>query len=103
MLFEAAACGVPIVSDYWRGLETLFTIGREILISTSPADTLRVISGTPERERLAIARRARARVLADHTAEHRAVQLERYLEQARDRTRRSVPAPARVPAPAPAS
>lgn len=23
-LFEAAACGMPIISDYWLGLETLF-------------------------------------------------------------------------------
>ncbi|MCU1383604.1 MAG: hypothetical protein JWL71_2301 [Acidobacteria bacterium] len=83
-LFEAAACGVPIISDYWKGLETIFTPGSEIVISESAADTHRALSTIGERERRAIARRARRRVLADHTAEHRALQLEGYLAEARD-------------------
>jgi spore maturation protein CgeB len=81
-LFEAAACGVPIISDYWRGLDTLFTPGKDIVISHSAADTLRALSMS-ERDRRAIARRARRRVLADHTAQHRAVQVEGYLAEAR--------------------
>ena len=86
-LFEAAACGVPIVSDYWKGLDTLFTPGKDILISTSAADTLRFLTEVPERERQAIGRRARRRVLSEHTSEHRAVQLEHYLDEARARAR----------------
>jgi spore maturation protein CgeB len=82
-LFEAAACGVPIISDYWRGLETVLTPGREILISTSAAETHQTLSTFSERERIAIARRARQRVLVEHTAEHRAVQVESYLAEAR--------------------
>jgi spore maturation protein CgeB len=82
-LFEAAACGVPIVSDSWHGLETLFRPGSEILISESAEQTLRLLREIPERERLAIARRARRRVLAEHTAAHRAAQLEKYLDEAR--------------------
>lgn len=88
-LFEAAACGVPIVSDYWDGLETLFEPGREILIAESPRDTLRYLTSLDERTRAAIGRRARRRVNAEHTAEHRAVQLEAYLDEVRS------PAPAR--------
>mgnify|MGYP001764978704 CR=1 FL=1 len=30
-LFEAAACGVPIISDAWEGLDHFFEPGREIL------------------------------------------------------------------------
>ena len=30
-LFEAAACGVPVLSDTWEGLEAFFTPGQEIL------------------------------------------------------------------------
>jgi spore maturation protein CgeB len=82
-LFEAAACGVPIISDYWKGLDTLFVPGKEILISTSPGETLRYLTEIPERERAAIGRRARRRVVKEHTAEHRAVQLEGYLDEAR--------------------
>jgi spore maturation protein CgeB len=81
-LFEAAACAVPIISDSWRGLDTLFTPDKEILISDSPAETLRLLTTIPERERTRIGRRARRRVLAEHTAEHRAVQLESYVEEA---------------------
>jgi len=82
-LFEAAACGVPIISDYWAGLDALFVLGREILISTSAADTWRLLSRISEQERRAIGRRARRRILAAHTAAHRAIELERYVADAR--------------------
>ena len=78
-LFEAAACGTPIISDYWQGLETIFEIGKEILIAESPADTLQYLQKTPEAERIAIGARARTRVLAQHTAAHRAAELEGYV------------------------
>lgn len=77
-LFEAAACGVPIISDYWRGLEELFRPGEEILIARCADDTLRYLRELPERQRRAIGRRARRRVLSGHTARHRAEELERH-------------------------
>lgn len=81
-LFEAAACATPTISDYWSGLETLFDLGTELLVSRSAADTIRYVENTPEAERRRIGRRARARVLAEHTAAHRAEQLEQYLAAA---------------------
>ncbi|MBK0394069.1 CgeB family protein [Ramlibacter algicola] len=77
-LFEAAACGVPIISDRWEGLETLFAPGREIVLAHTPAEVLAVLRGMDEDERQAMARRARARILAEHTAAHRAAQLVGY-------------------------
>jgi len=77
-LFEAAACGVPIISDWWDGLDTLFQPGSEILISRGPEETLRCLREISEPERLRIGRRARERVLAEHTAAHRATSLEGY-------------------------
>jgi spore maturation protein CgeB len=77
-LFEAAACGTPIITDYWPGLESIFKIGTEILVARSPEDTLRWLR-LPDEERLAIGERARERVLARHTAGHRAEELERYI------------------------
>ncbi|HET6567742.1 MAG TPA: glycosyltransferase, partial [Rhodothermales bacterium] len=74
-LFEAAACGIPIISDYWDGLDTIFTPGEEILVSRSPEDTLRLLTRTSELEQIRIGSRARARVLAEHTAAHRVEQL----------------------------
>jgi spore maturation protein CgeB len=78
-LFEAAACGTPIISDAWEGLDQLFTPDSEILIARTPSDTLRCLHEIDETERLAIGRRARAKVLARHTAAHRAAELERYV------------------------
>ncbi len=75
-LFEAAACGTPVISDYWEGLETFFEVGKEILITRSAADTLQFLRDLPEAERKSIGERARARVLREHTADHRASQLE---------------------------
>jgi spore maturation protein CgeB len=77
-LFEAAACGTPIISDRWAGLETLFTPDEEILLVRRAADVLRRLSETTEEQRRAIGARARERVLAEHTAAHRAAELEGY-------------------------
>jgi spore maturation protein CgeB len=77
-LFEAAACGVPVVSDAWPGLESFFTPGDEILVAREPEDTLRILDELSEQDRHALGRRARARVLAAHTAAHRAEALTEY-------------------------
>ena len=78
-LFEAAACGVPILSDFWDGLDTFFTPGEEILVTRGPEDTRRALREIPDQERTALGRRARARVLAAHTAAHRAAELEAHI------------------------
>jgi len=75
-LFEAAACAVPVISDRWPGLEEIFVPGEEILVADSPADVVRYLDETGEDKRLALGERARARVLAEHTAERRCEQLE---------------------------
>lgn len=75
-LFEAAACGTPIISDSWAGLETLFVPGREILITRTSQEVTTILNEMSEDEREAIGRNARRRVLAEHTAAHRAAELE---------------------------
>jgi len=75
-LFEAAACGVPVISDRWPGLTDLFAEGEEILLADSAQDVLSHLAGIGEEERRAIGQRARARVLAEHTAARRVEQLE---------------------------
>jgi spore maturation protein CgeB len=77
-LFEAAACGTPIISDFWDGLETLFEPELEILIARSSTEVLEWIRDVPEPERRKLGERGRARVLAEHTAAHRAAELEGY-------------------------
>jgi spore maturation protein CgeB len=79
-LFEAAACGIPIITDYWRGLETIFVPGKHILVARSADDVLFYLLEFSEQKRLQLAARAREHVLAHHTAAHRAVALEGYVE-----------------------
>jgi spore maturation protein CgeB len=74
-LFEAAACATPIVSDRWEGLETLLAPGREIVLADSAAEVLAVLQGMGEDERRRMGERARQRILAQHTAAHRAAEL----------------------------
>ncbi|MGH9457356.1 MAG: CgeB family protein [Thermoanaerobaculia bacterium] len=81
-LFEAAACAVPIVSDSWPGLDDFFEPGREIVLCESPEQVVETIHDMPEEERRAIGARARERVLRNHTAAHRALELERYYTEA---------------------
>lgn len=81
-LFEAASCGVPIVSDPWPGLDELFRLGQEIFLAETAEDTIRLLHGCGEDERQAVAAAARARVLQAHTAAARALQLEAYLNEA---------------------
>jgi spore maturation protein CgeB len=77
-LFEAAACGTPIISDQWDGLETLFEPDLEILIAGGTRQVLDWIRDFTEEDRQALGARGRARVLAQHTAAHRAEELEGY-------------------------
>jgi spore maturation protein CgeB len=77
-LFEAGACGCPVLSDAWNGLETLFEPGREIIICKDAGDVLAALD-MPEATRRATAKAYRRRVLNEHTGEHRARELEDYL------------------------
>lgn len=80
-LFEAAACGTPLLTDTWEGLDSFFTPGEEILCVRGSADVQAALSRTDtELER--IAARARQRTLCEHTAEARAIELERLLDDA---------------------
>ncbi|HEY8612958.1 MAG TPA: glycosyltransferase [Roseomonas sp.] len=80
-LFEAAACGVAILSDWWEGLDAFFEPGREILIARSTEDALAAID-LSDAELAALARRGRERCLAEHTAQRRAREMVEAIEAA---------------------
>jgi spore maturation protein CgeB len=88
-LFEAAACGTPVLTDTWEGLNTFFAPGSEILPVSTAEDVLAAL-WLSDRELRAIGEAAQARVLEKHTAMSRAMELERLVEGAR----RSEPEPA---------
>jgi spore maturation protein CgeB len=80
-LFEAAACGAAMLSDWWEGIDTFFEPGREILIANSTGDATAALDRSPE-ELTRIGQAARERALAEHTAAARAHELETILENA---------------------
>ncbi|MFO6446116.1 glycosyltransferase [Erythrobacter sp. NE805] len=71
-LFEAGACGTPIISDRWRGLDELFAPGEAIILADGAEDVIAAL----DRPARAIGAAARAAVLAGHTAQQRAAQFE---------------------------
>jgi spore maturation protein CgeB len=77
-LFEAAACGVPIVSDWFEGLDDFFDPWREIVVAHNTADVLDALSMS-DRELLQRAGLTRERVLERHTAGHRSRELEQLV------------------------
>ena len=80
-LFEAAACGTPVISDDWEGLEHFFEPGREILVASGASEVNEALA-FDQQKRSEIAKAARERVFAEHTAEHRATELVELLEGA---------------------
>lgn len=78
-LFEAAACGAPILTDAWEGLDTFFEPGSELLVAHGTDDAIEALQLSPPSLSV-IAHRARERVLDEHTAAHRARELVALLE-----------------------
>jgi spore maturation protein CgeB len=77
-LFEAAACGTPILSDAWEGIGQFYAPDSEILIARSTDDVLAAMD-TSDADLRRIAAAARERTLEEHTAQHRAAELESVL------------------------
>ncbi len=80
-LFEASACGTAILSDAWPGLSDFLTPGEEILLPVDAYEVACILNDLPEAERLRLGQRARERILAEHTADHRAQQFERIVAE----------------------
>lgn len=89
-LFEAAACGAPVVSDSWAGIETIFTPDEEIFLADTTAEVMELLTCRPPEVLVAAGRAARQRLLSAHTATHRAIELEGHiLEASRSRFARN--------------
>ncbi len=79
-VFEAAACGAAIVSDSWEGLDHFLTPGSEILVPSSPDEVLDCLD-LSDAELRAVGEAARERILAAHTNDVRAAELEGEIER----------------------
>lgn len=80
-LFEAAACAVPVISDWWEGLGDFFEPGSEIVIARDTKDVVDAL-GMDSSQRIKIGKLARERALGVHSSEARAGELELMLERA---------------------
>jgi spore maturation protein CgeB len=80
--FEAAACGTPVISDWWEGLENFFDPRAEIRVVRSPEDVEDALRMS-DSQIIEMADRARQRTLEEHTGQVRARQLLAYFEEAR--------------------
>ncbi|HTK95646.1 MAG TPA: glycosyltransferase [Terriglobales bacterium] len=86
--FEAAACGTPIVSDTWQGIEQFFRDGEEVFLARTAEDVLAIFRRSDE-ELARVAARARERTLDEHTGDHRAAEFLGYLQEVRRNRRRA--------------
>lgn len=78
-VFEAAGAGACLITDAWAGIEMFLEPGREVLVAQDGVEVAQLVESlTPERSRT-IGDAARQRVLAEHTYDHRAEQLESLL------------------------
>jgi spore maturation protein CgeB len=78
-LFEAAACGAPIVSDIWEGLDAFFQPNEEIILAGGSLDVAAALE-LGDHELQTMARRARERTLQEHSSRQRADELVQLLE-----------------------
>jgi spore maturation protein CgeB len=78
-LFEAAACGTPILTDAWPGLDRFYQPGEEIAVASTADESIAALHLSDAALRR-MAARARERTLAEHTATARVLELERILD-----------------------
>ena len=79
--FEAAACGTPIITDAWAGLDRFFDPAQDLLVAADGKDVEGALD-LPETARRRIAQRARERTLDEHTGAVRAREFVRACEEA---------------------
>ena len=76
-IFEALACGIPLICAGWEDAEGLFTPGRDYLLARDPREmeaAMRMLRG--DRAKAAeLAGQGRLTVLSRHTCAHRAEEL----------------------------
>jgi spore maturation protein CgeB len=78
-IFEAAGSGACLITDEWEGIETFLTPDREVLVAGDAEDVAKHLMQLNSDRAKQIGEAARRRVLAEHTYEHRALQLQQLL------------------------
>lgn len=84
-LFEAAACGTPIITDRWRGLDAFFPEGEAIVVADGSQDVVTALTAYDRKAARRMGQRARRITLSGHTGQHRAAEFEHGIGRARSR------------------
>lgn len=88
-VFEALACGIPLVSAPWQDAEGLFRVGRDYLLARNGGEMkarLRMLLAEPDTAR-ELAGNGLATVMARHTCAHRVDELMRICSELNLNTR----------------
>src|SRR6266576_947927 len=81
-VFEAAGAGSCLITDAWEGIEMFLEPDSEILVARDGDEVTELVRGLTPAKAAAIGMLARRRILAEHTYDHRARQLEETLRDA---------------------
>ena len=76
-MFEALACGIPLVSCWWDDCESLFRAGEDYLVVRTPREMEEAMTTLLHEPKYAarLARHGRETILARHTCAHRVDEL----------------------------
>jgi spore maturation protein CgeB len=79
-VFEAAGAGACVITDAWGGIEQFLEPDREVLVAADGEQVAELLAQLTPDDAGRIAAAARARILAHHTYEHRARQVDELLD-----------------------
>jgi spore maturation protein CgeB len=79
-VFEAAGAAACLICDTWDGIEAFLQPQREVICVRSGAEVADELAALSAERARRIGAAARERVLAEHTYEHRGVQLRSLFE-----------------------
>jgi spore maturation protein CgeB len=79
-VFEAAGAGACLITDYWKGIETFFGPGREILVANSAHEIIQHLRRISQAEAKAMGEQMRRRALREHTYSLRAQAFDSLLD-----------------------
>jgi spore maturation protein CgeB len=78
-IFEAAGAAACLITDAWEGIETFLAPDREVLVAHDADDVVRHLRALDDKRAREIGKAALQRVRAEHTYDHRALQLQELL------------------------
>jgi spore maturation protein CgeB len=79
-VFEVAAAGGCLITDAWEGIELFLEPEQEVLVAEDGEAVVELLSRLDPVQARAIGRAAHRRILAEHTYQHRAIQVQQILD-----------------------